>query len=105
MGVPAMGLGELPYEREAEAKAPMPAGHSSIFLSKPIEYVRQEIAGDPLARVRHHDLRRRLDSTKLDIDGPGLRSELDRVRQKVPDDLPQPIRITRHHNLFIGTDV
>ena len=39
MGAPPMGLGQLPYEREAEAKAPMPAGHPCILLSKSIEYV------------------------------------------------------------------
>ena len=100
-----MGLGQLPHERKAEAKAPVPAGHLSILLSKSIEDVGQEIAGDPLARVRHHDLRHRLDSSKLDFDGAGLRRELDRVRQKIPDDLPQPIRVTCDDELFIGIDV
>src|SRR5580765_5541346 len=74
-------------ETEAEAaESPLATG---VFLTKPVEHVRQEFRRDARARVADDDRGVAVGLLEPHFHTPVVRRELDRVRQQVPDDLLQ----------------
>jgi hypothetical protein len=69
--------------------------------------VRQEVCADPRARVADADLRVGACALQMHADAPARGSELDDVRQKIPDDLLQAACVLKsriicvRHSLFI----
>src|SRR2546430_1733210 len=68
-------------------------GRRALRLPEPVEDVRQEGGLDPLTGVAHGDLDVRVDALEAELDAPVPRGELDGVREQVPEDLLETLRI------------
>jgi hypothetical protein len=99
----AMQLHQIPDEREADSESACRAGRPRVFLGEAIEDARQECRVDAGAAVRDSQdgftLHLFHGHTNRTTDG----GELHRVREQVPDDLPQAGRIAQHRH-FSGRD-
>ena len=89
----AVQLDEMAHDREAEAEAAILTRARALRLAEAIEDVRQELHTDAGARVRNDDARLAWPRLEGHVDAAARRRELDRVRQEVPDDLLEPVRI------------
>src|SRR5439155_4173541 len=92
----AVQVDQVPDDREPEAEAAMGAGASALRLSEAIEDVGQEFRTDPHPRVLDGDLGVAVGALETDFDTTLPRRELDRVRQQVPYDLLQAVRVAAH---------
>src|SRR5207247_2379650 len=88
-------LDEMAHDREAEAEAAVATRARALRLAKAIEDVRQELRTDAGARVRHDDACLARPGFEHHVDATARWRELDRVRQEVPDDLLEAVRIDR----------
>src|SRR5690606_4774033 len=92
----AMQFDELLHDRETEAESPVAASHRGVGLSKPLENVRQELRRNPFAGVAYRDFQVGIHTFEKHLNPASLRCELDRVREKIPNDLLQSSRIPHH---------
>ena len=88
-------LDDVPHNRQPEPQSRGVARQSSLRLSKPFEHVRQEVRTNTDTGVADDDIDVRIHAFDPDLDASLLWRELHRIRQKIPDDLLQSIRITR----------
>ena len=88
-----MELDELLDDGEAQAEAAVHARRRGVLLPEALEHVREKIGPDADAGVRHADLDVGVDALEPDLHPPAAGRELDGVRQQVPDDLLQAVRI------------
>src|SRR5204863_9920406 len=79
---------------DREAGAAVPAGAGAVRLPEPLEDVREEIRADALAGVADGEPGAVVDALERDADPPTARRELHRVRDQVPDDLLQALRVS-----------
>src|SRR5437870_11661092 len=86
-------LDEVFDEGQTESEARMRSRARAVRLPKALEDVRQDLRGDALSRIAHHDLDVRVDELQLHLDSAALRGELHRVREQGPYDLLEPGRI------------
>jgi hypothetical protein len=86
-------LDELCANAKTQARASMRARRGSVGLAERLEDVRQKITPDPLARISHDQPDRPRRILELHRHPPARLGKLDRVRQEIPDHLPQAIPI------------
>ena len=92
----AVQLGQLLRDREPEAEAAMLARERRVGLPEPLEDERQELRRDAAPVSLTVISTCEFDARETQLHPAAARRELDRVRQQVPDDLLQPIRIAGH---------
>src|SRR5207253_1335811 len=83
----AVQIDELAHDGEAQTEAALGARTRRITLPEPVEDVREEGPGDPLARVPDGQARAVVEGLEADLDAPLRRGELDGVREQVREDL------------------
>ncbi len=81
------------FASESEPSPPA-FGSRTVCLAKPVEHVRQEGRADPDTAITYRDLRGRTGGRKLNLYIPSGRSELYRVRNQIPHELLQPLRVS-----------
>src|SRR5581483_1171986 len=96
---PAVQLRQVSRNRQAEAEAALFARDRAVGLAEALEDVRQEVPADALPGVADRDLDVRVDPRERDLHAAPFGRELDRVREQVPDDLLQAVRVTLHQIL------
>jgi hypothetical protein len=98
----AVQVDHVSHDAEPEAEPRMLAPRGAVGLAEAIEYVGQEVGGDPLAGVS--DLQDRLARRALHdhVDAAARRRELDRVREQVQHDLLQAIAVAVHEHAVDG---
>ena len=89
----SMLFDEVLHDRETETESLRAAG---LLLTEALEDVRQELRSDALAGVRDGHAHALVGTFDGDRDRPTFGGELDRVREQVGDDLPEPPRIAEH---------
>src|SRR5690349_7586728 len=82
-----MKLDEVTDDREAQSETTDTPGHGGVRLTETVENDRQELGGDPLARIRDDENYLRAFRSKGDANVAQRIGELDRVRKQVPHDL------------------
>src|SRR6185503_14851746 len=92
----AMQFDEMSHDREPQSEAAISSRRRSVSLPETIEHVWQEVRIDPDTRVVHNDLDMRIDALQRHLDEAALARKLHAIRQKVPDDLLQPLTIAKH---------
>src|SRR6185436_824556 len=97
---PAVQLDQVPHHRQAQTKSALLSRDRTFSLTKPIEHVRQKICCDSLTSIADTQPRRRLHTMQIYLHAASALRELDRVRQQVPNYLPQAIGITLHQAFF-----
>src|SRR5260221_14211401 len=95
-----MELDDVTNDRETQSKSAMRPRETSILLSESLEHVREEFLRNSSARVFYNETPATL-VIRFHSDGnlPSRRSELDRVRQEIPRNLVQAVRVTLHEKL------
>src|SRR5215217_6878082 len=88
-----MKLNQVSHDREAESESAKTSCRGTIGLTKSIEYARQKLPLDALARVFHSHTRIRSMLLDAHTDLSAMWCELHRIRQQVPDDLVQARRV------------
>src|SRR5689334_20917780 len=88
-----MQLNELFGDRKSEPEPAMRASCDYLGLTEPVEYMRKELALDSYARIRNADLHDIFVPYRCHIDTSAARRKLDCVRQEVPHDLLDSVRI------------
>ena len=88
-----MGLCKFTDNRQPETESPMSAPFCAIGLAKAIENVRQKVRLDAFTIIKNLNFRLGSRPTKPNSDMPPAWSELERIRQKVGEDLEQSTRI------------
>src|SRR5262249_22739633 len=83
----AMQFDQVFDESQAESESAVPSGARRVGLSEAVEDIGQEIGADAFARVAHGDTNIRVRALQARFDAASLRSELDGVREQVPDHL------------------
>src|ERR1700722_10374925 len=91
-----MQLDQTAYDRQTQAQSGALTIGARVALTKSIEYEGQEFGLDPKTGVANGDFDVRGDPLRVNLDAPILGRELDRIGEQIPEDLPQPIRVTGH---------
>lgn len=89
----AVQLGEMANDRQAETEPPEAARRRAVTLAEAIKHVRKKVLVDALAGVGNDQLGLPFGAPDDDVHLAAQGRELDRVRQQVPEDLLQAIRI------------
>ena len=76
----------------------MVARERAVGLAEALEEMRQELRRDAFAGVADAQLDVRVDALEANLHASVPRRELDRIRQQVPDNLLQPLRIAGNRN-------
>jgi hypothetical protein len=99
-------LRQVADDRQPQSKAAMFPGMGTVRLPESLECMREEFASHSHARVAHvdRDAGAFIDRTHLDLDAAARWSELHRVRQQVPENLPEPIGVAGDEYFFVGQD-
>lgn len=87
---------------QSNAEAPGASGGCGVGLAETIEYEWQEIRGNALPGILNHDPHMRIVTTDAYIDTSTPRSELDRIVEKIPENLldaPAVRRNRRHQGI------
>ena len=91
---PAVQLDQVLHDRQPETQAAELTSRRRVRLPKPLEYVRQGTRGSmPMPVSAIADLDVGVDPLQGDLDLAVSAGELDRVREQVPHDLLQAIRV------------
>ena len=93
----------MAHDGQAESEAALPAPRPTLLLAKPLEDVWQELGRNSHACVRDGQFLLRSRSPETQLHAPALGRELRRIRQEVPHDLLQPLRIAGDQAL-VGID-
>jgi hypothetical protein len=96
-----MHFDKMPDDRKSEPQSHMTSRDGTISLPKEVEHVRQKLRADALTRVPHDEANLPVLALQGNRDLPIARSELDRVGEKIPYHLLQPIGITRDQASFL----
>ena len=92
----AVRLDEVTADRQAEAEPAVRAGERAVGLAEALEQMRQESGAMPspvsLTVISTCESTR----SQPDLHAAAARRELDGVREQVPHDLLQPLRVARH---------
>src|SRR2546421_6137423 len=91
-----MKVHEVTGDRQAEAQPAGTLRGRQAFVPEAIEDPRQEIRGDPFPGIRDDDFDHTVRRANYDTDESTLRSELDRIGEKVGDHLLQPHDVAAH---------
>jgi hypothetical protein len=83
---PALELGELARDGQAEARPSEPAGSAALDLLEALEHELSLVRGDAGPTVCHLDANAIGPLGKRHADAPACRGELERVRKEVEDD-------------------
>ena len=86
----------MAHDREAEAQPAVVAGVGGIALAEALEDVGKDLRADALAGVLDGDHHVGIDPLDARGDAPAPGRELDRVRDQVPDHLPQAVGVAGH---------
>ena len=86
----------MPHDGEAEAETAVLARDAGVALAEALEHVRKELGADALPRVAHAHARVIREPIEANLHLPVLGREPHRVREEVPDDLLEAIRVARH---------
>ena len=90
---PPVELHQLLDDGQPEPEPALHAPRRAVLLAESLEHVREEVTRDALSGVAHPNMKGITDPSDPDLDPPAPRSELHRVRQHVPDDLLQTVRV------------
>src|SRR5215510_2103870 len=90
---PVVQFHQAPGNRESQAKPAVYARDRRIGLAKPIEDVWQKLRADSLAGVFDDQFQMGAGALKPRLHAPAPRSEFDRVRDQVQDNLLQPVGV------------
>src|SRR5262245_31738717 len=88
-----MQFDEIPDDGEAESEAAVLAGEPAVGLPETLEQVRHKFRVDPLPVVLHYELGELVASFRREPHVTAACGELHGVRQQVPHDLLETIRI------------
>ena len=93
----AMRLHEALDDRQSEAEARVHACRRRVGLAKRVEHRRQELLRDTRTGVRHVQFHCVSPGRSLEahVNRPALRRELHRVREKIPNHLLEPCRVSQ----------
>src|SRR5438094_3728399 len=95
MNRPAVQLDQVTHDGETKSDASVLTGPRTGGLPETFEDVRQEIWRNSDPGIADDDLDMRIDPFESHLDNAVLWREFDGIRHEVPDDLLQPIGITR----------
>src|ERR1043165_2721057 len=87
---PAVKLNQMAHDRQAQTKTTKTPGRRTVRLTKTIEYAREKLRSDSLARITDRYRRVRIVLRDADVNLAVVWRELHRVGQEVPDDLLHP---------------
>ena len=88
-----MELDQVPHQREAEPEPAVASRRRPLRLAEALEDVRQEISRDAAPVVLDDDPAVSVVLVQREADFAAARAELHRIREEVPDDLLEAIRI------------
>ena len=94
---------QVPRDRQAEPESASRSADHRFRLAETIEDIGQEVRADSLAGIPHRQFDVRIRTFESNTDQTTGWRELDRIRQQVPDNLLQPVRISRN-NACIAVD-
>jgi hypothetical protein len=94
---PPVELHQLLDDGQPESEPALRTPRRGVLLAESLEHVRQEVERDALSGVAHPNLQGITDPSDPGLDPPAARRELDCVRQHVPQDLLQPVRVAVDH--------
>src|SRR5215831_4735910 len=100
-----MCLHEFAYNRQTQAKSSMRTTFRALTLPKAIKDVWKQIGIYPAAVISNLNLCIGCDATKSNLDMAPTGRELDRVRQKIRENLLQPRSIPYDHNVWLRRDL
>src|SRR5438093_13714475 len=95
MNRPAVQFDQVTHDGETKSDASVLTGRPTVGLPETLEDVRQEIWRNSDPGIADDDLDMRIDPFESHLDNAVLWREFDGIRHEVPDDLLQPIGITR----------
>src|ERR1700755_1311366 len=84
----------MPDDSQTESEPAVHPGRFPVCLPETVEDVRQKVCRNALPVVLHGDLQLRSLSGGTHANATAFGRELDGVRQQVPEDLPQTMRVT-----------
>src|SRR5262249_61420544 len=91
--LPAVQLDQVAHNRQSQSQTALLSRGRALGLTETVKDVREKIRTDALTGVAHGDFDLRLALSQLHLHAPASRCELDRVREQVPDDLLQALRV------------
>src|SRR5581483_1695612 len=83
----------MAHNRQSKAKSAVQSRQPAVRLAKSVENVRKEIRRDSFAGVADCDFNVRVNPTQIDLDASVSGREFDCVRDQIPNNLLQSIRI------------
>src|SRR5262245_34190838 len=90
---PAMELHEAPDNSQTDAETATGTTARHVFLTEFFEKLRQKFRRNALSCIADCDANLVVDGTHKNFDSPAGRSELERVRQEIVEDLLHAFRI------------
>jgi len=96
----AVHLHQLMDNRQPQSKPALPAQRRFFALTETLEDVRQKLRIDATPRILNRDLRLGVHAFKPHFDAPAFGRELDGVREKIPKDLLQAMRVALDLNML-----
>src|SRR5690349_9952631 len=89
----AVQFNQLAHDGEPESKPAVPSSARRVELTEAIKDVEEKLRIDALSRITDGDFNLGIAALQPHFNAPAFRCELDRVRQKIPDNLLEPFGV------------
>src|SRR5581483_5276022 len=94
---PAVHLYQMTHDRQSQSQSSVRAGHRCVRLTESFKNVRQKLLPYPHTTIADRDFDIRIDVLQANIDTSPFRRKFDCVREQVPNDLLEAIRVAKYY--------